>query len=231
MGCPWNRLKEDPGVTEEVWSICTEPGTMLHSLDGKGSERKLRLFGSACCRRISEFIPEERIKRLIGLNEEFADNRLDQSQYLAAWHQAADAYRKFDNSLGTKSYAYAMGAVLGLGVRLDLVAVTNEIAELITQVLSPLFAVIEQEHQAHLLRDIIGNPYQQQMLDRAWRTSTVLALASQVYETRDFSPLPILADALQDAGCDDEMILSHCRNPEQIHVRGCWLVDLLTYRE
>lgn len=60
----------------------------------------------------------------------------------------------------------------------------------------------------------------------AWRTSTAVALAQQMYDTRDFSAMPILADALQDAGCDNADILGHCRGPGP-HVRGCWLVDLV----
>jgi hypothetical protein len=63
--------------------------------------------------------------------------------------------------------------------------------------------------------------------DPAWRTSTAVALAKGMYESRDFSPMPILAGALQDAGCDCDDILSHCRDPQQVHVRGCWVVDLV----
>jgi hypothetical protein len=67
-------------------------------------------------------------------------------------------------------------------------------------------------------------------LNPSWLTSTVIALAQQMYDSRDFSPMPILADALQDAGCDNEEILNHCRQPGE-HVRGCWVVDLLLDRK
>jgi hypothetical protein len=63
--------------------------------------------------------------------------------------------------------------------------------------------------------------------DPAWRTSTAVALAKHMYESRDFSPMPILADALQDAGCDCDDILTHCRDATASHVRGCWVVDLV----
>ena len=63
-----------------------------------------------------------------------------------------------------------------------------------------------------------------------WRTDTALLLAKQMYESRDFSAMPILADALQDAGCDNEDILSHCRG-DGPHVRGCWVIDLLLGKE
>jgi hypothetical protein len=59
-----------------------------------------------------------------------------------------------------------------------------------------------------------------------WRTSTAIALAQQMYDSRDFSAMPILADALQDAGCDSADILDHCRGAGP-HVRGCWVVDLV----
>ena len=79
---------------------------------------------------------------------------------------------------------------------------------------------------ARLLRDIFGNPFRPVTFSPQWRTDTVLALAGQMYESRDFGAMPILADALQDAGCDDEDILLHCRGPGP-HVRGCWVVDLV----
>jgi len=93
----------------------------------------------------------------------------------------------------------------------------------------PRRAALSAEAEAHhqLFRDIFGNPFRPATLDPAWRTSTVLALASQMYESRDFGAMPILADALQDAGCDSDDVLSHCRDEQQVHVRGCWVVDLV----
>ena len=77
------------------------------------------------------------------------------------------------------------------------------------------------------LRDIFGNPFRPVAFSPAWRTDTALTLARTMYESREFSAMPILADALQDAGCDNTDILDHCRNPKQVHVRGCWVVDLV----
>jgi hypothetical protein len=86
------------------------------------------------------------------------------------------------------------------------------------------------EYLAHcqLLRDILGNPFRQVTLNPAWQTSTVTALAQAIYTDRAFDRLPILADALEDAGCDNADILNHCRQPSPTeHVRGCWVVDLV----
>ena len=76
------------------------------------------------------------------------------------------------------------------------------------------------------MHDIFGNPFRPVAFDPAWRTSTAVELARQMYEAREFSAMPILADALQDAGCENADVLGHCRGPGP-HVRGCWVVDLL----
>ncbi len=86
--------------------------------------------------------------------------------------------------------------------------------------------VEELAEQAELLRDIFGNPFRSVEFHLEWFTSDVLALARGIYADRAFDRMPILADALQDAGCDDADILNHCREPRE-HARGCWVVDLL----
>ncbi|MBX9585326.1 MAG: hypothetical protein K2X87_33890 [Gemmataceae bacterium] len=80
--------------------------------------------------------------------------------------------------------------------------------------------------QCAWLRCIFGNPFRPVVFDPEWRTSTVVALARGMYEGRDFAPMPVLADALQDAGCEHADILAHCRGNGP-HVRGCWVVDLV----
>ena len=77
-----------------------------------------------------------------------------------------------------------------------------------------------------LLRDVFGNPFRRVAVDPRWLTSDVVALATGIYAEKAFDRLPILADALQDAGCDNADVLDHCRGPGP-HVRGCWAVDLL----
>ncbi len=102
---------------------------------------------------------------------------------------------------------------------------------------------------ASLLRDIVGNPFRSLnppwlMSEEGskvrdwpqfanlrfkieWLTTDVLALATGIYEDRAFDRMPILADALQDAECDNDDILTHCRDAKGVHVRGCWVVDLV----
>jgi hypothetical protein len=77
---------------------------------------------------------------------------------------------------------------------------------------------------------LFGDTARPVSLDPAWLTSAVVAIARQVDDASDYSAMPILADALQDAGCDDEDVLAHCRGAGP-HVRGCWVVDLLLGKE
>ena len=81
-----------------------------------------------------------------------------------------------------------------------------------------------------VLREIVGNPFRPSVLDPHWRTGDVLGLARGIYEDRAFDRMPLLADALMDAGCDDEQVIGHCRG-EGPHVRGCWVVDLVLGKE
>ncbi|MBY0456195.1 MAG: hypothetical protein K2V38_02540 [Gemmataceae bacterium] len=85
----------------------------------------------------------------------------------------------------------------------------------------------ELKQAANLIRDVFGNPFRPVAFDPVWRTSTAVALAQGIYDERAFDRMPILADALQDAGCDNDDILNHCRDANTPHVRGCWVVDLV----
>lgn len=77
-----------------------------------------------------------------------------------------------------------------------------------------------------ILHEVVGNPFHPVAFDPAWRTDAVVGLARTIYECRAFDWLPVLADALEDAGCADAAVLAHCRGPGP-HVRGCWVVDLV----
>jgi hypothetical protein len=89
----------------------------------------------------------------------------------------------------------------------------------------------ESKSQCSLLRDIFGNPFHPRpTIDPswlAWDGGTVKKLAQAVYDERAFERMPVLGDALEEAGCDSEDILSHCRQQGSVHVRGCWAIDLI----
>lgn len=77
------------------------------------------------------------------------------------------------------------------------------------------------------MRELLGNPFRKVKFNKKWRTDTVLALANRAYDAHEFGTLPILADALQDAGCDSEDLLNHLRDTATVHYRGCWALDLV----
>jgi hypothetical protein len=86
------------------------------------------------------------------------------------------------------------------------------------------FRESERMEQAEILREIVENPFLKWTFEPSWRTSTVLDVAATIYERKSFDQLPILADALQDAGCDAEELLNHLR-AEVPHYKGCWAMD------
>lgn len=88
----------------------------------------------------------------------------------------------------------------------------------------------EMAFQVAILRCLFGNPFRPVTVEPDWLTSDVVALAEGIYNNRAFDRLPTLADALQDAGCDNADMLDHCRGPGS-HVRGCWVVDLVLGKE
>lgn len=97
---------------------------------------------------------------------------------------------------------------------------------------SPAIQALREKHlrrQTSIFREIIGNPFRPVEFDPRWRTDDVIGLARAAYEDGAFDRLPMLADALMDVGCDDEVILSHCRSAGP-HTRGCWVVDLVLGR-
>jgi hypothetical protein len=83
--------------------------------------------------------------------------------------------------------------------------------------------------QVALVHCVFGNPFRPVTPNPAWLSRTATDIARQMYGSRDFGAMPILADALQDAGCDRDEVLDHCRGPGP-HARGCWVVDLVLGR-
>jgi hypothetical protein len=94
----------------------------------------------------------------------------------------------------------------------------------------------ERKQLARVLREVVGNPFTPPRFEPAWRTETVVRLAAGIFEERAFDRMPILADALLDADCDEESLLRHCRGTElgvkdqPQHFRGCWVIELILGR-
>ncbi|VTR96030.1 Uncharacterized protein OS=Sorangium cellulosum (strain So ce56) GN=sce5710 PE=4 SV=1 [Gemmata massiliana] len=201
-------------MTEAEWLACQSTEMLLTQFDGQATERKFRLFACACYRRCGP-LP-----------------RADERERAAAWRAVETAERYADGladdeELLAAERVGAVGGCMASDVCFHHSLVRNS---------DGYFAAKSAAHNCDdeaeggwsvaMARDIFGNPFRPVAFSPSWRTSTAVALASQMYESRDFGALPILADALQDAGCDSAEVLDHCRGPGP-HVRGCWVVDLV----
>lgn len=236
-------------MSELAWLASDDPMAMLAFLGDNRSLRKMRLFACACCRQVIwNLLRDERARQAVVSAERFADglilsDELEEARRLAIAEMGAEPY-------GTKAYhaasaamattrtdwspavlaghaafgAYASGerTVIGEARRSRAVRERQKSAK----------AGIRRDKatEAGLLRDIFGNPFRLTSFDPVWLTPTVRALANGIYQDHAFDRLPILADALEEAGCNDAEILGHLRSLGP-HVRGCWPLDLLLAKE
>jgi hypothetical protein len=180
--------------------------------------------------------------------ERFADGRASLDEMLVVSEQVADVYVNFPNPapanteppLSFKAESIAIQSTRFLTRDTDdYLSACCRCTYLATlrwallragpgEVVAPYSTLMQW--QTSLIRDVVGNPFRPTTPDPGWLSSTVVALAEAVYQDRTFDQLPILADALEDAGCHDADIFGHCRQPGN-HVRGCWVVDLMTGTE
>jgi hypothetical protein len=218
-------------VTEGEWLACTDPKLMVAFLRGKASDRKLRLFAVASFGRLAALLPDPLQRRGIEVLEKLAEGSVTKAARRDVTREVRQAIPPDDWVAGAlpTDDPHFIGLMLYREFRSSSVAVH---AALATAGLAD--GAVEQHAQARLLRDIAGpSPFRSLTVAApwlAWNDSDVAKLAQGVYEERAFDRLPILGDALEEAGCDDRDILDHCRS-EGPHVRGCWAVDLLLGKE
>lgn len=204
-------------MTPDDWNAAAEPRRMLEFLRGRASERKLRLFTCACCRRIWPLLANGRDRRGVEVAELHADGRATAREVLQA--------------RGGPGRPAAAGVVwLPAELWWPEVGASEAVCRA-AAFAAAVAAPGEGEAQCGLLRDLFGDPFRPVELDASRLPPEVLALAGAAYEERllpggqlDSARLAVLADALLDAGCDVEVLLQHLR-AEGPHVRGCWAVD------
>jgi hypothetical protein len=223
-------------MTEAEWMACADPQTMLDFLRGKASDRKLRLFACACCRRIWHLLSYDRSRCLVEKIEQYADSQLTIFEVSAAWEMHEQARSNYDfkapwyaamaSVADTRQTAREAAEAAGCEVWWESIPEDDPILSVVHS--SGRHAA--QETQCRLLRDIFGNLFRPVTIHPTRLTPTVFHLAEAVYDERAFNCLPILADALEEAGCSNTEILAHCRGPGP-HVRGCWVIDLLLGKE
>ncbi len=236
-------------MTENEWLACTDPTPMLEFLRGKVSDRKLRLFACACVRRVWHLLTDERIRKALELTERHADGAASVDELREA-HAAVDAICDW----------YANNIAEDIAVYLSLEAVsfaTAEVADFASSCCRDAQYAIYREavtesddadgvgkaeygRQCDLLRDIIGNPFRTASINPAWLAwnhGTISTIVQTICDNREVpsgnlhaTRLAVVANALEEAGCANADILDHCRS-DGLHVRGCWVVDLLLGKE
>jgi hypothetical protein len=204
-------------MTEAEWQTSTDPQAMLEFLLGKASDRRLRLFAVSCCRSIWPLLSDERHRRVIEVVERFADEEATNEELESAW----TACRDTPGEAHRAARAAAWAATRTSGVR--------SVARAVAWANGEDAQATADSVQCNLLHDIFGNPFRPLILNPAWlswHSGLLVSMARQMYDSRDFTDMPVLADALEEAGCQDQDILNHCRARGE-HVRGCWVLDLL----
>lgn len=227
-------------MSESEWLVCADPLPMLQFLVGKASERKLRLFAVAWCRRAWEFLEPAGCRRAVEISESYADGLASVPEL----QQARETAQRLEPTRRIRVFPWSKAAVRNFARMAVATLASHDAREAIqaadySWVITRRRAEIDKlEHEqsvskVELLRDIFGNPFRPVTAKRSWITwnaGTVVHLAHAIYTDRAFDRLPILADALEDAGCTNTDILAHCRG-DGPHVRGCWVVDLLLAKE
>jgi hypothetical protein len=234
-------------------SVSPHPGFALFGRLGRGGrppifrldDRKFWLLAVACCRRVWQ-MSDERSQRMVEVVERWADSQGTDAERAAAAPAAHQAW------VDTSRYHWGRDAAADAAHR-ALHATTTAGAELARtadgyepgrwaeavahMVLIETARALEPEYrnsperpaQAELIRCLAGNPFRPVVFDPAWRTEAVTGLAQVIYRDRVWDLLPMLADALEDAGCADADVLAHCRSGGP-HARGCWVVDAVLGR-
>jgi len=215
-------------MTEKQWLNARELWPMLAHLYRNAivSDRKLRLFACACCRRLWPLL-EERARRVVVGVEQYADGPLNDLHLAKLWVTVCDilvpagSEHSAAQAVAQAVRTTALTALPGMTPAQRGVALTAAAAAAVRRG--------EKKAQRELLRDLFGNPFRPVYVQPAWREwngGTLVQVARVIYEERRFGDLGVLADALEEAGCGAGELLAHCRSPGP-HVLGCWAVDAL----
>jgi hypothetical protein len=243
-------------MNEHEWLIATDPGPMLDHLDGKVSERKLRLFACACVRRYWERLSfhlgreggkptDDQIlaRRAVLVAERYAegdasDGHLEDARQSTetSWGYASEFAQPAHQAAWAVTLDPAIEAARQAREFARLQAVRDAAYEVPPGWSEAQYNAAESAResrmQCELLREIFANPFRPVTIDPNWlrcNAGAAGAILQTIQEEQRFAELPYLADALMDAGCADEALLRHLREPAG-HVRGCWVIDALLGR-
>lgn len=223
--------------------------------DPRTSKRKLRLFACACYHNISHFLPNRASRKAVQMAERFADGLISVSEFESVDTMLTSMMSRFEPAWqaswrSEREKLYPTHSALSLAkvvcwkeVQKAALYAPSNASHDIAYLKNPNHDIYDAQkaqdqrrqdvEQCNMLREIIGNPFREVFFDPKWRTETVIALAEGAYEERfsdtanlDIARLMILADALEEAGCNNDEIIDHLRGSGP-HYRGCWALDLV----
>jgi hypothetical protein len=210
-------------MNELEWLQSDDPAPMLVRARLMTSSRKMRLVACACCRRVLCLLTDEPASRAaVDFAERLADGLADAVDATSV-HAKLLRTRQHParSALHPNAYTAASETAANAANVLRTHSTRNQNTDLWDA---------ERMAQTQLIRCIVGNPFRTVAFDPRWRTADMLVLARAIYDDRSFGRMPILEDALKDAGCENEEIINHCCS-DGPHVRGCWVVDLILGKE
>jgi hypothetical protein len=211
-------------MTEAEWLACDDPVPMLACPEVRRSDRRERLVACACCRRFWHLLADGS-RRAIEVTERYADGHATSDDLWDAYHTTECAVELFGHM------NRPVHRLTFPDDQFDVFEVVDHAAEAVE---GESRMAAEWVAQAKIVREVCGNPFRTSARlppsVLAWNDATIPRIAEGIYAERAFERVPILHDALLDAGCNDEALLSHCRNSDG-HVRGCWALDLILGRQ
>jgi hypothetical protein len=219
-------------MTAAEWDAGTDPERMLTAAESRLSDRKLLLVGCGCARLAWDRLPEWALTVVPQL-ERIADET--------------------DPDLRTAAMREAVATTAGTGTLIGLAFLLFQPQVTVRFLLRPVLQLLRNlppnagdlsvgpspfrdaaaagVAQAAVLRCVAGNPFRKVRFRPEWLTTDVRALAAGADAEGDFERLPILADALQDAGCTEKHVLGHLLADNSAHARGCWVLDRILGKE
>lgn len=238
-------------MTDLEWQTNTDPFLLLRWLPA-GKWRRKRILLLCAAWRLLEDLLSERSRRALSSLEAIAEKagtdgpnevtwtslEIEQAVWPRIWDEQGQLQPDWDATTPALAATILFGtAALDMGDgSVTAEAEAERVQDKVLHDGGPLPRVWT-EHLARLaacVRDVIGNPLRPapQLADRVrrWNGGTVVRRAQDIYDRRRFDRLPVLADALLQAGCDVAEILAHCCQPGP-HARGCWVVDLVLGKE
>jgi hypothetical protein len=208
------------------WLLLSLKKVKTSELKSKAGRRRLRLFLCADVRRAWNLLEYEVYRKAIETAERFADDQADEHELKTLWQEVTNLTlnRERERESGPQILASYAAGVASFPKLSDSLKSWIHTARIHRTTKPP-----HSGPPCDILRDLYGNPFRRVQAEPSWlkwNAGALPKMAQAIYDERANDRLPLLADALEDAGCTAAAILDHCRGPGP-HVRGCWVVDLL----